>query len=157
MPMQCAIVDLKSRQGIVTPNVAMIDTPVTLILADGNMDLEKERLDLRMMAKPKNVSPFTVRSPILVKGTFLNPDVSLEAGPIAARAIGAVALAFVNPLAAILPFLDPGAGDQEASCSQALAELKNPDGKSPAKPPAKKQTEPVKTPVGEPEGRIPGM
>jgi hypothetical protein len=33
--------------------------------------------------------------------------------------IGGIALAFINPLAAILPFLDPGTGDQ-SPCGEAL-------------------------------------
>jgi AsmA family protein len=123
LPMQCAVVNLKSRQGIITPDVALIDTPVTLIVSDGHMNLAEERYNLRLVAKPKNVSPFTVRSPILVNGTFLKPDISIEKAPIAARALGAVALAFVNPLAAILPFLDPGSGDDKSPCNQVLAEF----------------------------------
>lgn len=123
LPMNCAIMDFKSRQGVITPNVALIDTPVTLILVDGNVSLAKERLALRMAAKPKNVSPFTVRSPLRVTGTFLQPKVRPEAAPIAARILGSVALAFVNPLAAILPFIDPGSA-QQSSCANALAELK---------------------------------
>ncbi|HZV97609.1 MAG TPA: AsmA family protein [Methylophilaceae bacterium] len=123
LPMHCAIMDFKSRQGVITPNVALIDTPVTLILVDGNVSLAKERLALRMAAKPKNVSPFTVRSPLRVTGTFLQPKVRPEATPIAARILGSVALAFVNPLAAILPFIDPGSA-QQSSCASALAELK---------------------------------
>ena len=124
LPMQCAVVDLKSRQGLITPNVALIDTPVTVILGDGKISMAKETLDLRLVAKPKNVSPFTVRSPINVSGTFANPKVRPEATPIAARVLGGIALAFVNPLAAILPFIDPGSGSDEASCSDALRTLR---------------------------------
>jgi len=123
LPMQCAVMNLKAKQGIVTPDVALVDTPVTLILFDGNIDMAQEKLNLRLIAKPKNVSPFTVRSPILVKGTFLKPVVSAKPGPIAARALGAVALAFINPLAAILPFIDPGSKDDHSSCSKTLAEF----------------------------------
>ncbi len=122
LPMQCAAMDLKAKQGIVTPDVALVDTPVTVVLADGNINLAQEQYNLRLIAKPKNISPFTVRSPILVKGTFLNPQVSVEPAPIAARALGAVALVLVNPLAAILPFIDPGA-KADTSCSKALAEF----------------------------------
>ena len=123
LPMQCAVVDLKSSQGLITPNVALIDTPVTVILADGKISLARETLDLRLVAKPKNVSPFTVRSPINITGTFTNPKIRPEATPIAARVLGGIALAFVNPLAAILPFIDPGSGSDEASCSDALRTL----------------------------------
>jgi hypothetical protein len=66
-----------------------------------------------------------VRSPIKITGTFLNPKVSPKATPIAARAIGGILLAFVNPLAAILPFLDPGkVGDAELTCDDTLQNLR---------------------------------
>lgn len=124
LPMQCAVMDLKAKQGVIRPDVALIDTPVTLLLIDGEINMAQEKLNLRLIAKPKNVSPFTVRSPILVKGTFVNPDVSAEPGPIATKVLVAVGLAFINPLAAILPFVDTGSKDARSStCSTALAEF----------------------------------
>jgi hypothetical protein len=90
-----------------------------------------EKLDLRMTAEPKNFSPFTVRSPIDITGTFLNPKVSPKKAPIAARVVGGILLTFVNPLAAILPFLDPGKlSDSEVSCEDTLQHLKNKTGQS---------------------------
>ena len=66
---------------------------------------------------------FTLRTPIHVRGHFVAPQVSPEAAPLAARAIAGIALGFVNPLAAIIPFLDPG--DAVASpCQQSLAKLR---------------------------------
>jgi len=123
LPMQCAVMDLTAKKGIAIPKVALIDTPVTLILIDGNVNIAKETLDLRLAAKPKNMSPFTVRSPIHVKGTFKTPDVSIEKTPIVARVLGGIALAFINPLAAIVPFLDAGSGE-ESPCKQSLADFK---------------------------------
>lgn len=129
LTMECAVVDLQSQQGIVTPQVALIDTPVTLVLMDGKMDLQQEQLDLRFVAKPENASPFTARSPILVGGTFADPNIRPKAAPIAARVLGGIALAFVNPLAAIIPFLDPGSGDA-SPCGEALREFNARNGKT---------------------------
>ncbi|MGZ8251916.1 MAG: AsmA family protein [Methylophilaceae bacterium] len=126
VPMQCAVMDLKAKKGIITPKVAMIDTPVTLILIDGDIDMATENLNLRLSAKPKNFSPLTLRSPIRVTGTFNNPQATPEGGPIAAKVAASVALAFLNPLAAILPLLDPGGqpdGKVAAACGKSLAML----------------------------------
>jgi len=119
LPMRCAVVDMQSESGMLRPEVALIDTPVTLVLMDGKVNLQEEQLDLRLIAKPENASPFTARSPILISGTFADPNVKPKAAPIAARIIGGIALAFVNPLAAIIPFLDPGTGEQ-SPCADAL-------------------------------------
>jgi AsmA protein len=55
-----------------------------------------------------------------VRGSFAAPQVTPEGTPIAARAAGALGLALLNPLAAILPFIDLGERDNTA-CSRALA------------------------------------
>lgn len=125
LKMQCAVMDFDTKNGILKPQAALIDTNVTLLLIDGSADLGREELDLRLIAKPRNVSPFTLRSPLRVRGTFVDPSVRPESGPIAARVAGSVVLAFVNPLAALLPFVDPGSTDDVPSpCRQTLAELR---------------------------------
>lgn len=131
LSMRCAVVDMQSKSGVVRPEVALIDTPVTLVLMDGKVSLQQEQLDLRLVAKPENVSPFTARSPILITGTFANPDIQPKAAPIAARVLGGIALAFINPLAAIIPFIDPGTGDH-SPCGEALREFNAKNGKGAA-------------------------
>lgn len=127
IPMQCAAMGWHAKQGVLTPEAALIDTPVTTVYIHGNMDLGEEQFNLKLQASPKNFSPFTVRSPILVTGPFVDPNVSLSPGPIAARVAGGVLLALVTPFAAILPFLDPGSDDQPANegCQQTLQKLKS--------------------------------
>ncbi|HSI96137.1 MAG TPA: AsmA family protein [Methylophilaceae bacterium] len=125
LKMQCAVMDFDTKNGIVRPQAALIDTNVTLILIDGSADLGREELNLRLVAKPRNVSPFTLRSPLHIRGTFVDPSIRPESGPIAARVAGGIVLAFVNPLAALLPFVDPGSTDDApSSCRQILAEFR---------------------------------
>lgn len=124
LPVQCAVIDVQAKRGLLTPRVALVDTPVTLVLGDGSVDLGNERLNLRLSARPKNVSPFTVRSPIRVRGSFENPAIAPEGGPIAIRVLGGIALAAVNPLAAIIPFIDPG-DRVDSPCRQSLAALRS--------------------------------
>lgn len=117
LPLQCAVFDFEAHQGRIVPRVAVLDTPVTLVQVGGSADLAHETLDLRLVAKPRNFSPFTLRSPLLVHGTFADPHVSAEGGPIAARVAGGLVLGTVNPLAAILPFLDPGDRAEAPPCA----------------------------------------
>lgn len=122
LPLDCAVADIVAHDGRMSPRVALIDTPVTLVLVDGSINLANEALDLRFTAKPRNVSPFTLRTPVRVAGTLDAPRVRPEAGPLATRALAGVALGFVTPLAAILPFVDPGE-TPGSPCRQALARL----------------------------------
>lgn len=126
LPMQCAIMGWNARQGILTPEAALVDTSVTTVVASGQVNLGQERLDLKLQANPKNFSPFTVRSPIYISGTFIDPKVSVGKGPIAARVAGGLVLALINPFAAILPFLDPGASvdAKNAGCQHTLQRLR---------------------------------
>lgn len=119
-PVECAIIDLQAKNGRITPRVALVATPVTVVLIDGSIDFSREQLDLRLTAKPQNISPLTLRSPFRVRGSFVAPQVSPEGPPIAARAASALGLALLNPLAAILPFVDLGERDTTV-CSRALA------------------------------------
>uniref|UniRef100_M4C621 AsmA domain-containing protein n=1 Tax=Hyaloperonospora arabidopsidis (strain Emoy2) TaxID=559515 RepID=M4C621_HYAAE len=126
LPMQCAAMGWQAKQGVLTPDAALIDTPVTTVTVSGDINLGQEQLNLKLQASPKNFSPFTVRSPILVTGPFVDPKVSLSPGPIAARVAGGVLLALINPFAAIVPFLDPGSKAEAADegCQQTLQQLK---------------------------------
>lgn len=126
LPMQCAVMGWKAKHGVLTPEAALIDTPVTAVTVDGEVNLGQEQLNLKLQANPKNFSPLTLRSPILVTGTFVDPQVSISPGPIAARVAGGVLLALLNPFAAILPFLDPGehADTADEGCQRTLQQLK---------------------------------
>lgn len=125
LPMHCAAMGWRAKQGVLTPEAAVIDTPVTTVAVNGDVDLGQELLNLKLQASPKNFSPLTVRSPILVTGAFVDPQVSISPGPVAARLAGGVLLALINPFAAILPFLDPGeSASTDEGCQKTLKQLK---------------------------------
>ncbi|WP_298232354.1 AsmA family protein [uncultured Azohydromonas sp.] len=119
LPLNCAVVRVKVQDGLVRPEVAVFDTSDTTILASGEVSLAKESLNLTLAARPKDFSPLSLRSPVHVEGSFAEPEVSLERGKLALKLGAATALAFVNPLAAILPLMDPGEQDK-AGCQQTL-------------------------------------
>lgn len=123
--MECAVLNFKAKQGILKSNVALVDTPVTTVVLNGDINMGEEAYDLRMIAEPKNFSPFTVRSPIRVTGTFLNPNVAPEAVPIGSRIVGGILLSLINPLAAIIPFLDPGKSNENSNDAMCYSTLRN--------------------------------
>lgn len=115
--LRCAVADFDVKKGAMSAEALVFDTEVTTILGTGNIDLKQEKLDLTLNQKTKNTSPLAVRSPIHVRGTFAQPDVGVDKGPVAARAFAALALAMVNPLLALLPLIDAGPGS-DADCRQ---------------------------------------
>ncbi|RZI85882.1 MAG: AsmA family protein [Rubrivivax sp.] len=123
LPMRCAVVRLKAQQGQLQPEVGIVDTEDSTVLVSGSLSLMDESLNLTLTARPKDVSPLTLRSPLRVQGTFANPQVRLESKPLGLKVLSAVALGFVNPLASIIPLIDLGEkGD--GGCQQALSRLK---------------------------------
>lgn len=133
LPLNCAVVALDASRGVLTPSVAVLDTRDSTVTLSGTIDLKNELLDLRSETKPKDFSVATLRSPLLLTGSFASPDVGIAKGPIAARvAAGAALAAVAGPLAALLPLLDPGSGEKEDNC-QALVQKSEPGAAAPAK------------------------
>jgi AsmA family protein len=116
LPLRCAIVDMAVKNGVAQTQRAVLDNRDSVLRVDGTVDLRDESLALRARSRPKDVSPFTVRSPVIVTGTFTQPKLGLEPVPIAGRVLAAAALAAIAPPAAVLPFIDPGERSQGDPC-----------------------------------------
>jgi uncharacterized protein involved in outer membrane biogenesis len=102
------VFDVTNGQGKST--LAVIDTEQTQILGSGTFDLARERFEMRIEPKPKRMGILSLRSPVRAYGTFKNPELAIEKGPLIARAGGAIAMAAIAPLAALLPLTETGPG-----------------------------------------------
>jgi uncharacterized protein involved in outer membrane biogenesis len=119
-PMQCAATRVLARNGQLIPEMAIVDTPSSTILASGKVSLASEELDLTLVSHPKTMSPLSLRTPIDVRGTFSDPDIGLHPNPLGLKVLGAVALGAVAPLAALIPLIDVDKQDDESGCRAAL-------------------------------------
>jgi len=108
LPVSCAAADIEAKNGVLTPQAMLIDTPDSLIAVSGEVSLRDETLDLRAVVSPKDFSPVTLRTPVHVSGAFADPQVELEKGPLARKLGASLLLGLINPLAAIIPLIDPG-------------------------------------------------
>ena len=97
--------------------------PSSTLWIDGSLSLATEALDLRVGVTPTNFSPLALRTPVLLRGTFANPRVSLEAGRLGARIGASALLSLVNPLAALIPFIDVGNSADAKRGADACREL----------------------------------
>jgi uncharacterized protein involved in outer membrane biogenesis len=117
LPLRCAWLDLALQNGVVLPQQAVVDNADSELRIGGQVNLRDESLALRLVARPKDISPFSLRAPVTVHGTLAEPRVGVEGGALAGKAVGAVALgAAVGPLAALLPFVDLGVGSDQDAC-----------------------------------------
>jgi uncharacterized protein involved in outer membrane biogenesis len=114
LAVNCGAADLQVQKGQVSPGVLVVDTSDSTLWATGNLSLASEKLDLTARVSPKDVSPLALRTPVHVRGTLGDPDLSLDKGPLARRVVPAVLLGMLNPLAALLPLIDTGGEEAKA-------------------------------------------
>jgi AsmA family protein len=104
----CAVTDLAVAKGVFKPRLMVVDTKDSAIWIDGDLSLATEALNLKAIVAPKDFSPFALRAPILVTGSFSQPKVSIDKGALGVKVGSALLLGLLNPLAALLPFIDMG-------------------------------------------------
>jgi AsmA family protein len=117
LPMRCARIQLAARDGIATVARGVIDNKDTTLLVTGKLDLRKETLALKAVAKPKDVSLFTLRSPVHITGSWSAPSVGLDSGKLAGKAVAALLLGAITGPAALLPFIDLGSDTRGDPCT----------------------------------------
>jgi uncharacterized protein involved in outer membrane biogenesis len=123
VPVRCALLDVGFRNGLMESRTAVFDTADTIVSAGGRVNFADEVLDLRVTPVPKDPSPLTLRVPFDIKGTFKKPQVSPDKGKLALRAGSALVLGAINPLAALLPLIETGPGE-DSDCNTLVARAK---------------------------------
>lgn len=120
-PIRCAVADFGVSNGTATARTLVIDTGVVLVNGSGSVNLGTERMILRLDGETKEPRLLRVWSPITVNGPVRNPSLGVDGGEVAAQ-VGLAGLlgALVSPIAAILPFVDPGLAD-DADCGALVA------------------------------------
>lgn len=123
IPLRCFAADFNVQEGLMVPRTFVLDTTDTTVTGEGSISLKEELLGLTLKAHPKDPSLLSARTPITVRGAFSRPSVGLEAGPLAARGAGAIALGvLLTPLASILAFIEPGL-ERDSDCAALLQQV----------------------------------
>lgn len=117
----CAVASLQIERGIATPDLFVVDTSAEVITATGGIDFRNERYDLHLKAQSKRPSLLALRGPIVIGGTFRDPDVHPSVAPVAARVGAAIGLGLLAPPLALLPLVDFG-GAQDVDCGGLIQE-----------------------------------
>ena len=116
----CGGMAFSVKDGIGHSQLFVIDTEQTRIDGAGTFSLKDERFDLTVVPKPKHPGILSLRTPVHLYGSFRHPEFELDKGKLILRAGGAVALALVNPLAALIPLIETGPGT-DTDCGRLLA------------------------------------
>ena len=120
---RCGVADFKITKGVMSTDAFVVDTEDTIFRGEGSLDLGREVMDMKIRPKPKDISLVTLRSPILVAGTFAQPRIGPDMGKVMAKGGLAAALSIVlTPLAGLLATIDLGGG-KDANCVQLFQDV----------------------------------
>ncbi|WP_035060857.1 AsmA family protein [Andreprevotia chitinilytica] len=119
VPIRCLVADMHMSNGNAKVRTLILDTDKQVIVGDGNIDFRGERLNLVLKVHPKDNSLVALRGPILVTGSFKQPEVKPQLGQATGRTVLAVALGLVAPPLALLPLVEFG-GAPDTPCRQLI-------------------------------------
>ncbi len=118
--LNCAVARFELEDGLARPAPVVFDSKDSLIIAQGQVNLDDESIDLRVETDAKDFSWGTLLGDPVVTGTLRNPNIGIQAGESAMQAgIAALLSTLAGPLAA-LPFFETGGGE-DADCASLLA------------------------------------
>lgn len=121
--LRCAVASFAAKDGVLTAQQFVLDTEPVRVDGGGTINLRDETMDLRLQGKPKHFQLVRLRAPITIQGGLGRPAIGVEAGKAVAQGGIAAALGLLNPLAAVLAFIDPGLA-KDANCGPLLAGAK---------------------------------
>lgn len=122
--LRCAVASFDARDGVLYSSSVVFDTGVVKAEGTGRVNLEDESLQMRLRGAPKEPRLLRLMLPVTVGGTLRHPKLGVDVAGAASQAGAATALGVVlTPLAAVLPFVDPGLADN-ADCRGLVAEAR---------------------------------
>ena len=123
--MRCAAIAFDVTKGVMNGRELVFDTTDTVFHATGSANLATEKMDFVIRPEPKDMSFLSLRTPLVIGGSFADPSVGVKVAPLAARALTALALGAINPLLALAATIETGPG-QDANCQAVLTNARKP-------------------------------
>jgi uncharacterized protein involved in outer membrane biogenesis len=121
---RCAVADFSAKDGTLSARRIVFDTESVNVNGNGTINLGDETLSMTVQGAPKSIRLVRVRAPITITGSLSKPSVGIKPAGAIAQAGAAVGLSvLLTPLAAILPFVDPGLA-KDANCAGLVSEAK---------------------------------
>lgn len=124
--LQCFAADVTLQKGRAAVRTMILDTDEARVNIVGGANMKSEALGLTLETEAKHFSIGTLQTPIDIKGTFGSPKIAPQIGPLALRGGAAVALGIIGtPLAALLPTIEFGTGE-DGACKGLLQSARKP-------------------------------
>ncbi|AGU51337.1 AsmA family protein [Variovorax paradoxus B4] len=123
--LRCAALAFDVDKGLMTGRTLVLDTTNAVFYATGQANLAAETLDFVIRPEPKSKNILSLRTPLVVGGTFGSPSGGVKVAPLAGRGLAALALGTVNPLLALAATIETGPG-QDSDCKGVLSDANRP-------------------------------
>lgn len=120
---RCAVADFSASNGMLTARQLLVDTDPVLITGKGTAALDGHDVNFAIEGHPKKFRLLHINAPITITGPADHPKIGVDAGKALQQGGIAAALSFLSPLAALLPFVDPGLA-HDANCGSVIAASK---------------------------------
>ena len=129
-PVRCFIGDLALAQGSLESRTLLLDTVDNRTSGQGTINMRTEQVAAQIRTEAKHFTVGSLPTRINISGTLKDPQFAPDPVELGARGAAAVGLGLVFPLAALLPTIQLGTGEDNA-CT-ALARGGNSRASSPA-------------------------
>lgn len=121
-PLRCGVAHFQTADGVMRANNIVLDTGPVLITGRGEINLGTERMSFEARGHNKKFRLVRVLLPVTAQGPVRSPKLGVKPGAAIGQGVAAVGLgALVSPIAALLPFVDPGLA-KDANCGALMAE-----------------------------------
>jgi uncharacterized protein involved in outer membrane biogenesis len=122
---ECAFMHMKSDNGLAKVERFLIATEDIDLSAAGDVNFRKEAFNVALRGYPRSPTIGASDAPVHLSGPFADAKVSVLSEQLLARGALAALAALVAPPLAIVPFLNPGSGDEkEDVCARLTREAK---------------------------------
>jgi AsmA family protein len=117
--LNCMATDFDVVNGVMKTQMFVADTDDARVVVDGSLSLASEQMNFKLDPQAKGIHFFSLRAPLYLKGTFSNPDVSIDKKVVALKAGSAIALGALAAPAALIPLIAAGS-NKDSNCARLL-------------------------------------
>ena len=115
---ECLFVQFSGTEGVFESEATLLNTENIVMTTNGSVDLGKEKLNLLLIPKPKNIELFTLDANIRVSGDISDPGFSLDKGSVFKKLLKSAATIAIGPAALAIPFASMGNNKSEKCFSE---------------------------------------
>lgn len=124
--LRCGIARFTIRRGLAESQALALDSAKISLTGSGRTDLGRESLDFRLVPRPKDPSLMSLGIPVLVRGTYLEPEfVPDRAAAVGGLLGGAIGTVLLGPIGVLLPLASTGTG-QITDCIRLMRDSTEP-------------------------------